>query len=238
MNLDISADDFDSLSNEKKKKYIANLLIKESKATPISATETPVAFVMAGLPGAGKTEFLDTLSEVLIKTKGNSNFVRIDLDQIVTVYPDYTPKDYYKFRSSGNVVLARCIDIAKHGRYNMMIDGTFSGKSGATVNTIGDLLDNGYFVVLFYLYDNAETAWDYTQKRELETYRGVSRDGFVAACKNIIVNLKEVRKRFAENPQFQIVAVVQKKLRDKDYYITTELIEVDKIIDKPYTLEY
>jgi hypothetical protein len=54
----------------------------------------------------------------------------------------------------------------------MMIDGTFSGKSGASVDTIGNLLDSGYIVQLVYLYDSAETAWNYTLKREKETARG------------------------------------------------------------------
>jgi predicted ABC-type ATPase len=172
MKLDISPKEFQALSTTKKKKYIARLLIKESKAQPVAAESRPIAFVMAGLPGAGKTEFLDTLTEMINHLERWMPFVRIDLDQIVTVYPDYSPKDYYKFRSDGNRVLAWSVDEARHGRYNMMIDGTFSGKSGASVDTIGNLLDSGYIVQLVYLYDSAETAWNYTLKREKETARG------------------------------------------------------------------
>ncbi len=234
MRLDISAEEFQAYSAERKKRYIANLLIQESGAISVPDGLTPVAFVMAGLPGAGKTEFLDTISELLTIKGKFEPFVRIDLDQIVTVYPDYTPKDYYKFRSSGNVVLARCVDMARYGRYNMMIDGTFSGKSGATVNTIGKLLDDGYRVELVYMYDEAETAWMYTQKRELETSRGVDLKGFLEACTNIIVNLQTVKDRYFDNDKFEIIAVIQKELRDKEYAITTENDEVDNMLHKTY----
>lgn len=235
MKLDIEPETFQSFSNQKKKKYVAKLLIKESGSVPVVADKVPLAFVMAGLPGAGKTEFLDTLSE-LIAELGYPNFVRIDLDQIVTVYPDYTPKDYYKFRSSANTVLAGCVDIALHDRHNMMIDGTFSGKSGATVNTIGRLLDAGYKVILVYLYDDAGTAWDYTKKRETETQRGVDIVGFKEACVNIVVNLNDAKSRYQDNDNFDLVAVVQNRLRNKDYDITTEISEVDNILNKPYNI--
>jgi hypothetical protein len=127
MKRDISARQFESLSGEAKKRYIAQLIIKEAGAIPVENGAQPIAFVMAGIPGAGKTEFLDSVEE-LMKASGYGKFVRIDLDQIVTIYPEYTPKTYSKFRSQGNIVLERCIDEGRRGNYNMMIDGTFSGK--------------------------------------------------------------------------------------------------------------
>lgn len=98
---------------------------------------------MAGLPGAGKTEFLDTFGELLKSAGYPETFVRIDLDQIVTVYPGYTPQSYEKFRNQGNYALAHCVDVAKSGRYNMMVDSTFGGVSGASLNNIQRLLDSG-----------------------------------------------------------------------------------------------
>lgn len=237
MKLDISTEQFQKLSNEKKKKYIAGLIIRESGSVSVKEGNPPIAFVMAGLPGAGKTEFLDSLDLLIRNGNDFESFVRIDLDQIVSVYPDYTPKDYYKFRSSGNVVLARCVDEARKGRYNIMLDGTFSGKSGATINTIDKLLEDGYIVQLVYMYDNAQTAWDYTVKREKETNRGVSMEGFVSASKNLVVNLKEANKRYSEHPHFKLIAVVQKELRDKNYTIKTQKSDVDNIINTPYNID-
>ncbi len=235
MKIDITPEEFNRLSNEKKKKYIAKLFIHGSGARPVPEDSTPVAFVMAGLPGAGKTEFLDTIAEEL-SAKKFEPFVRIDLDEIVGVYPDYTPKDYYKFRSQGNTILARTVDEARHGRYNMLVDGTFSGFSGASVDTVGQLLKNGYRVVMVYMYDKAETAWLYTERRKFETGRAIDLSGFIKATKNLVDNIRKVIELYKDHPSFRLNAVIQKELRDKDYYIITSKGDIDNIINLGYNV--
>lgn len=191
---------------------------------------------MAGLPGAGKTEFLDTIA-VEIERAGGEPFVRIDLDEIVGVYPDYTPKDYYKFRSQGNLVLARTVDEARRGRYNMLLDGTFSGISGASVSTVSRLLGAGYRVNMLYLYDTADSAWHFTQKREIETGRGIGLKGFIQAAQHLPINIRKVVELHGSDANFSISAVVQKELRDKDYYILTQKTDIDNIIKLDYNTE-
>ena len=236
MKLDLSADEFAKLSGEQKKKYIANLFVQSSGAKPVDPLSTPVAVITAGLPGAGKTEFLDTLAKDMAGLRFNPP-VRIDLDEIVGVYPDYTPKDYYKFRDRGNLVLERTIDVARRGRYNVFIDGTFSGSSGASVKGVARLLDAGYRVNLVYVYDEAKVAWMYTMKRRLETGRKVDLGGFKRSAKTLIDNLSDARKRFSKNSEFSISLVVQKELRDKDFYITTDNDEIDKFIKLRYNVD-
>ncbi len=234
---DMPADKFEKLSNEAKKKYVVQLLIKESGASPVHPGLPPVAFVMAGVPGAGKTEFLDSLVEELEQEKQYGEFVRIDLDQIVTIYPEYTPKTYAKFRSQGSSVLARCIDELRHKRYNMMIDGTFSGEAGSSVRNVEKLLSNGYRVIMVYMYDKPEIAWNYTQLREQETDRGITINGFIHACKNVSVNLKTTLTNHRANINFSISVVKQKELRDRNYEIITDEKEVDKIIEAGYNID-
>lgn len=237
MKRDISDIEFDKLSKEKQKQYIAKLIIGDSRAKPVLEPRPPVAIVMAGLPGAGKTEFLDTLSEIMSKQFKFEAFVRIDLDQIVTVYPEYTPQRYAKFRSQANYALARCIDMAKNGRYNMMIDGTFAGTSDSSINNISRLLDSGYVVSMFYMHDDPKTAWSYTQSRETETKRGIDLEGFLKSSKNIPLNLKSVLNKFKTHERFSLSVVVQKELRDKDYRIVNDLSEIDNIIDRVYNMD-
>lgn len=57
---DLTDDEFEALSITKKKRYVARLLIERSKAKSVPLSQPPLAIVMAGVPGAGKTEFLDT----------------------------------------------------------------------------------------------------------------------------------------------------------------------------------
>lgn len=237
MQRDISEKEFETLSKEKKKQYVAKLVIKISKATPVNPTTPPIAIIMAGLPGAGKTEFLDTLDELLDKNGSFSPFVRIDLDQIVTVYPKYTPQSYDKFRSQGNYALARCIDVAREGRYNMMVDGTFAGSSDASIKNIERLLSAGYIVSMYYMHDNPETAWGYTLSREIETNRGIDKDGFLSSCQNISTNLKKAVSQFSQNKNFSFCVVLQKKLRDKNYKLINNSEDVDTIINKGYNID-
>lgn len=236
MKLDISAEEFSRLSSNKKKTHIARLFIDKSGASPVSKNSNPVAVVMAGLPGAGKTEYLDSIADELIDNNGEP-FVRIDLDEIVSVYPNYTPKDYYKFRSQGNIVLARTVDEARHGRYNMLIDGTFSGMSGASVDTVTHLLNDGYIIQLIYMFDDAETAWSYTVKRELETGRAITRSGFVQAAKNLTINIRKVLEKYQGNKNFSIRVIQQKALRDNDYNVITEKDDIDKICAQDYNIK-
>jgi len=237
MILDLPEEKFERLTSEGKKRYIVNLIIKDSGAKTVPDDQTPIAYIMAGIPGAGKTEFLDSITEELEKKGQFNEFVRIDLDQIVTIYPGYTPKTYSKFRSQGNNVLARSIDELRRKRYNMMIDGTFSGTSGSSLRNVEKLLEAGYRVSLIDMHDKAEVAWSYTKSREKVTDRGIGREDFLNSCKNISGNLKMAMLQFRDNPNFTISVVKQKELRDKNYDILTSADDIDKIINEGYNID-
>lgn len=237
MKLGISAADFENMSNEAKKRHVVNLLINDAGAKPVPDSKAPIAFVMAGIPGAGKTEFLDSLVESLQDNELTGDFIRIDLDQIVTIYPDYTPKTYAKFRSRGNNMIARCIDVMRKRRFNMMIDGTFSGTSGSSLRNIDKLIEAGYLVIMIYMYDDPFTAWQYTQAREQITDRGIDREGFIDSCNNISNNLRLVLNKYRSNPTFSLSLVKQKKLRDYNYDFITDYAKIDRIIDQGYNID-
>lgn len=233
---DLTDDEFEALSMTKKKRYVAKLLIKRSDAKNVPKSKMPLAIIMAGVPGAGKTEFLDTFSD-LLKTRGFDACIRIDLDEIVEVYPGYTPKTYAQFRSQGNHVVAAVVDIAKEGRYNMMIDGTFSGTSGASLQNVSRLLQSGYRVQMFFMHDNIFTSWEFTKAREKITQRGIDLQGFKIACSSVITNIKEVLNIHGFNPLFALSIVSQKELRCKDYTVINDKPTIDKIINKGYNID-
>ena len=192
---------------------------------------------MAGIPGAGKTEFLDSIIEELEMIGQAHEFVRIDLDQIVTIYPGYTPKTDSKFRSQGNNVLARSIDVLRRKRYNILIDGTFSGASESSVRNVEKLLGASYRVSLVYMHDKAEVAWSYTIARQKVTDRGIKKEDFLKSCLNISSNLKKAMIEFKDNANFTISIVKQKELRDKNYEILTTTDDIDRIINEGYNID-
>jgi hypothetical protein len=119
----------------------------------------------------------------------------------------------------------------------MVIDGTFSGTSGSSLRNVEKLLDAGYAVFIFYMYDDAETAWHFTKLREVETDRGIDREGFITSCANVSINLKSAIKNFGDNFAFSIAMIKQKKLRDKNYDLITDQDEIDTILDTGYNID-
>lgn len=233
---DLTDEEFEALTVTKKKRYVARLLIERSKAKSVPPSQPPLAIVMAGVPGAGKTEFLDTLSEMLQK-RGFGACIRIDLDEIVEIYPGYTPKTDAQFRSQGNHVVAAAVDIAKDGRFNMMIDGTFSGTSGASLQNIGRLLQSGYRVQMFFMHDDVSTSWNYTKARERITQRGIGLAGFKRACTNVITNLKAAINAYDPHSHFSLSIVLQKELRDKEYKIVSDRASIDRVLNTGYNID-
>jgi hypothetical protein len=134
-------------------------------------------------------------------------------------------------------MVARCVDELRRGRYNMMIDGTFSGTSDSSIRNVEKLLNDGYIVAMIYMHDDPKTSWFYTKKREVETDRGIDKDGFIASCVNVTKNLREVSKKFRENPNFSLQIVKQKKLRDKNYEFLSDYGDIDTIIDQGYNID-
>jgi hypothetical protein len=233
---DLTDDEFERLSLTRKKKYVAELLIKHSGAQPVAEGDAPIALVMAGLPGAGKTEFLDSFSEELDRAFQES-FVRIDLDEIVTIYPGYTPKTDQQFRSQGNITVSKCVDVVKERRYNMMIDGTFGGSSEVSLNNIERLLAAGYIIRMFLVHDDIETSWKFTQDRELLTDRGITRASFEEACVKVPQNVLKALEKFEKEQMFSMAVFIQKTpLRNKNYTLVRDRMQIDELLRRGYNI--
>ncbi len=59
-------------------------------------------FFMAGIPGAGKTEFTErTIREA------SQHLISIEHDKLVEYINGYTPETYYNFRKAGSILVTR-----------------------------------------------------------------------------------------------------------------------------------
>lgn len=148
----------------------------------------PLAVIMAGVPGSGKTEFIHSLLEQIPLLAEDA--LRIDLDEIVQVFEEYTPQQDYKFRNVGNAIIESILDRAIHERYNFILDGTFAGT--AAVRNIERLIGKGYQVTLFLMIEDLEHAKEYTRIREKKTARGVDDEAFGIAARGIRRNLQKL----------------------------------------------
>lgn len=208
-------------ARQNKKSLIAKVVTSHA-AKP---QDMPIAIFMAGIPGAGKTEFIKRLFGP------SADAVIIDLDEIVKLFPGYSPDKYYLYRSAGFIILDECVTYCRKKKLNFILDGTF-GYTKALENIKHAL--KRHDVVIMYVWKDPSQAWQHTKDRELIEKRKIDRKGFIHSCANVPDNLKKVRERYGEN--LPIVAFKRNESND-DYTITRDPREVDKIINIRYTEE-
>lgn len=178
-----------SLSKTQIKRRATDAFFRHASARPHGeGDDAPLAVIMAGVPGSGKTEFINSLLEQIPLLAKDA--LRIDLDEIVQVFEEYTPQEDYRFRNVGNAIIESILDRAIHERYNFILDGTFAGAPA--VKNIKRITDRGYKVTLFLMIEDLERAKEYTRVREKRTARGVDDQAFSIAAQGIRRNLKQL----------------------------------------------
>ena len=203
------------------KRRLVQKIVGRYKAIP---QDKPLAIFAAGIPGSGKTEFLDRLFKLEL------SFVRIDLDEIVKIIPGYTAATYYEFRGAATVILDELFRYCRKHRLNFVLDGTFGHKYA--VDNIEKAVKH-HEVTIFYIWKNPVSSWQLTKDREEVTKRAIKRTGFIEACINVPKNLQKVRKNFGD--QITIIAI---KKNDSDYSfeVIRDTKNIDELLLKNYTV--
>lgn len=162
--------------------------------------EGKLAIFMAGIPGAGKTEF----TENSIK-EASPGLISIEHDKLVEYIDGYTPETYYNYRKAGSILVTRVLDECLSKGFSFVFDGTLSHENG--IRNIDKSIRKGYAVVVVYLVQDAATAWELTQSRELVMKRSIERDGFLVTCNKINTNLLAIFRAYQENQQFTFLLI-------------------------------
>lgn len=209
-----------TFAKQHKKELVAKIV---GDAKPSNEHDVPIAVFAAGIPGAGKTEFLDRL------LAGLTDIVRIDMDEIVKLFDGYTPEKYYKFRGAANIIVDETVIFCRHHKLDFILDGTFA--SSHAVDNIRSALKR-HEVTIFYVWKNPELAWQHTKDRQLVTKRGVKKAGFVESCINVPKNLQEVREKFGEKIS---IIIVEKDLDGNEFNTTRDPGRIDDLLEVSYT---
>jgi predicted ABC-type ATPase len=194
-----------------KKSLIAEII---GNAKP---SDTPTAIIMAGVPGAGKTEFLNHITPEI------DDIVVIDLDAIVAKMPDYQPAGYYKYRKAANIVVSGTLAAVLKNQLNFALDGTFSHSKGA--ENIARALKHGYEVSLFLVDQNPALAWQITKARRVLTGRPIEHAGFVHTCHNVVPNVQNAIKTFRDQPNFFVSIIKKDDLNKYEYLDAPEQVD-------------
>lgn len=159
-----------------------------------------LAIFMAGIPGAGKTELVRRMSPAVL-----AGFTIIEHDKLVELLPKYQPELAYDYRPAGSALITSILSQVIKQKRSFLIDTTLSAQAGKS--NVKKALAKGYRVMVLYVYQDIRQAQTLTRKREVVTKRGISREGFVAACQKINRNLRDIFEAHQQNPLFSFIYV-------------------------------
>ncbi len=167
---------------------------------------TPVSVFMAGSPGAGKTEYSKHLINLLENTI-ERRVIRIDGDDILSRMPGYTGDNAYLFQGATAIVVEKIHDIVLHNNQSFILDSTFSHYKKAKEN-IDRSLQKNRFILIVYVYQSPEIAWQVTIDREKKEGRRVPKEVFIDRLIGARETVDRMRKEYNDD-QVNILLVKQ-----------------------------
>lgn len=160
---------------------LADDLVKEELADKrsVSLSSKPKAIIIAGQPGAGKSEVTDRAERQLM-SEGYSvkDYIVIDIDEYRKNHPKYQNLREENPRQAASLVQSeasyfgeRLKEAAIEKRTNLIIDGTLSNPDKAE-QMVRDLKTRGYEIEIHAVAVDSETS---TQRVELRYQSGLDR---------------------------------------------------------------
>ncbi|HBO3767475.1 zeta toxin family protein [Pseudomonas aeruginosa] len=153
--------------------------------------ENPVSVFMAGSPGAGKTEAsIELLSQF---DEIGSKVLRIDPDELRSEFEGYTGGNSWLFQRAVSILVEKIHDLALDQRQSFLLDGTLANYEIAERN-IQRSLRKGRTVLILYVYQRPDLAWEFVQARERVEGRKIPIEEFVRqyfAARDVVNRLKQ-----------------------------------------------
>jgi len=213
------------------KKRIAKELTDTSKYAP---DDVPFSVFMAGSPGAGKTEVSKALINTLEAGKKHK-VIRIDGDELRRLIPGYTGSNSYLFQGAVSILVDKTHDLALDKKQTFLLDGTFS-KYDKAVNNIKRSLARNRLVMIFYVYQQPQVAWKFTEAREKLESRNIPKSAFIDSLIESRETIYRIRKDFDDKV---VIFLVKKNFEthnvEEIIAITQDGKQIDDYLEKAYT---
>jgi len=191
--------------------------------------ELPVSVFMAGSPGAGKTESSRNLIARL--TKGNAPILRIDPDELRSVFTDYTGHNSDLFIGATSIIADKIHDSALYNSQSFIFDGTLSNLERAREN-IKRSLDKNRFVQIVYVYQDPRQAWEFVKAREIKDGRKIPREAFISQYFKARENTNRLKGEFGSKIKVDLIV---KNIDGTDFSYRENIDVIDKYIPEKYT---
>jgi len=202
------------------------LIDKFASASVYKSDDFPVTVFMAGSPGAGKTEISVGLVEQF-----SSPAVRIDADEIRTLCEGYTGMNAHLFQSAASIGVEMLYAHCLNQKLNVVVDGTFAHQK--TISNIEKSLACGRKVIVYFVYQDPQIAWDFTKKREGVIQRRITKESFIKGYCMSRMNVSDAKKQFGN--QVELNLLVKNLTNDDVSAIYDNISEIDLYLKKIYT---
>ncbi|EGQ8120351.1 zeta toxin family protein [Vibrio cholerae] len=164
--------------------------------------EAPVSVFMSGSPGAGKTESSKELVASITEEQGQ--VLRLDPDDLRNEFEDYDGSNSYLFQRAVVILVERALDyIFKNGQ-SFLLDGTLASYHVAEKN-IQRSLDKGRVVLIIFVYQRPELAWEFVKAREKVEGRKILPEHFVEQFFGSQSVIEALKKKFGRQIQVDLL---------------------------------
>lgn len=211
------------------KKYLIQAFCSRDKYPP---SKRPFTILMAGSPGAGKTEFSKSLIPILQKSDPECAIVRIDADEVRSIIPQFTGSNSDLIQAAASLGVEKLFDYVQDHNQNCIVDGTLANILVARKN-ISRALKHGRKVGIFYIYQNPLIAWDFTKKREAVEGRTVPAEAFVNAFFSSKENVNLIKSEFGQ--QIELNVIIKNSLNGTEKTLFN-VSAIDKRLGSDYTM--
>ena len=169
-------------------------------ADPRTAKE---CILMAGSPGAGKTE---TVRQLQLQER----FVVLEADEIRVLNPFYrkttdTEKgNAHLIQKAAGIGLDYCRKYCVNNEIAFVQDTTFSNR-GST-DLVRKLVNAEWRITIILVLQDVQKAWEFTKIREAKEGRSIPAESFARSFSGILDNIQQIQEKF---PTIQISLVIK-----------------------------
>ena len=182
-----------------------------------------------------KHKFINQAKQInwVLKTKKfHTNWIlRIDADELRSYFEDYDGTNSVLFQAAASTLLNKVHDLALKNSQSFILDGTLS-KYGIAEENIERSLKRVRSVIILYVYQTPERAWEFVQEREQVEGRRILPETFVEqyfAARDVVNDLK---RKFGKNIQ---VDLLLKELDGSRKQYKANIDKIDNHISERYS---
>ena len=213
---------------KKLKKTLAKAMVDH-----LPQEESAVSVFMAGSPGAGKTETARAMIKSF-KAEYDVELVHIENDELRKEFDDYNGLNSPLFQRPATILVEAIHDRALKRDVSFILDSTLSSFDKAKDNISRSLKRDRYVLIIF-VYQEPEQAWQLVKAREKVEGRRVPEDVFVNQFMESQRVVSELKQAFGSDIDVMFIEKNIDGVNDKPHF---NVSDIDALLRKKYNREY